>query len=289
MTAPWLSHGSSRAMRPGGPKNTLAAFPTHPEPTMKTLLTLLLASTSLSALAAGGQPTGSSGASAYAGGQTLGGTGHASANNSYANVNVKGVASASLVDGTLHAYAWSSNNPTLPKGCRPDMLSCNWGTSADAWYWDKITLEAGDDYEPGEEITWSWSVDGTTTRGKWWSGASAYSYFYVGPNAEGWRKPIYLDVKNQSRSISGSFVMPADGSPLTLYSYGSLSVFAEGGAVADYSHTARFSWALPDGVTFTSASGQFMAAAVPEPSTCGLMLAGLAVLPWVRRRLAARD
>jgi hypothetical protein len=253
---------------------------------MKRLLTsVLLASASLTALASGGQPSGFSGAKASAGAETVGGAGHASANNSFANVNVQAIASASLVHGTLHAYAWSSNNPTLRKGCRPDMLACNWGTSATAWFWDTVTLKAGEGHEPGEEIQWSWAVDGQTTNGRWWSGASAVSHFYVGPNAEGWRNAVYLDVERQSRTISGSFAMPADGSPLVLYAYGTLSVFAEGGAVADYSHTARFGWQLPDGVSATSASGRFMTAPVPEPSTYALMLAGLAVLPWAQRRL----
>lgn len=252
---------------------------------MKILLTLFLLFSTAS-YAAGSQPTGSSGVQARAAGQTVGGTGHASASNSFSNANVEAVAWASLADGGLHAYAWSSNNPTLPKGCRPDMLSCNWGTSADAWFWDRVTLVAGEGYEPGEVVNWTWSANGTTTNGRWWSGAAAYSYFYIGTDPNGWRNATYLDVKRQSRQISGSFQIPADGSPLTLYAYGSLSVFAEGGAVADYSHTARFGWRLPEGVSATSASGQFMTSPVPEPASAGLMLAGLALLPWARRRLA---
>lgn len=255
---------------------------------MKLLLTLtLLSSTALNAWAAPGQPMGNSGAYARAAGQTVGGIGHAGADNSYANVNVKAEASASLLDGSLHAYSWSSNNPTLPKGCRPDMLQCNWGTSAEAWYHDTITLQADETSAPGSLVLWMWSVTGTTTRGKWWSGASATSYFYIGTNPDGWRTAPLLDVKNQSREISSTFLIPEEGQSLKLYIYGSLSTFAEGGAVADYSHTARFNWTLPQGVTATSASGHFMAAAVPEPSSYALMLTGLAVLPWARRRLAS--
>jgi PEP-CTERM motif len=256
---------------------------------MKLLLTsLLLASTSLTTLAVGGQPMGHSGVHASAGSQTAGGVGQWRVTNSFADVNVQAKAEASLVGGALHAYAWSSNNPTLPKGCRPDMLWCNWGTSADAWFYDKITLQADDSYDPGDAISWSWSVEGETTRGKWWSGSSATSRFYVGTNPEGWRTAITLDAKNSSREISSSFLIPAQGQAMMVYIYGSLSVFAEGGAVADYSHTARFNWELPEGVTAMSASGKFMTAPVPEPSSYALMLAGLAVLPWARRRLGAR-
>lgn len=254
---------------------------------MKTLLiSLLLASTSLATLAAS-QPTGSSAVFASAGGQTVGGIGQAATTNSFANVNVKGEASAALAGGSLHAYAWSSNNPTLRPGCRPDMLSCNWGTSAEAWFYDTITIVGNKDID-GMAVPWHWSVHGTTTRGKWWSGSAAYSYFYVGIDPEGWRSATYLNAKNESREISSTFLLPGEGETLKLYIYGSLLAFAEGGAVADYSHTARFGWDLPDGVSYTSASGQFMAAAVPEPSSYALMLCGLAVLPWARRRLAGK-
>lgn len=249
------------------------------------LISLLLATASLTALA-GGQPNGSNGVYASAGGQTVGGLGQAAASNSFANVNVKGEASAALAFGALHAYAWSSNNPTLRPGCRPDMLACNWGTSAEAWFHDTITIHGNEDIE-GMEIPWHWSVHGTTTRGKWWSGSAAYSYFYVGSNPQGWRTATYLNAKYESREVSSTFRLPGEGETLTLYIYGSLLAFAEGGAVADYSHTARFSWDLPEGVSYTSASGQFMAAAVPEPGSYALMLAGLAVLPWARRRFTS--
>jgi hypothetical protein len=64
-----------------------------------------------------------------------------------------------------------------------------------------------------------------------------------------------------------------------------LSTFSNQGVV-DFGDTASIQFQLPQGVSFTSASGVFgTASAVPEPSTfglCGLVLAGLGIF---RRRL----
>jgi hypothetical protein len=56
-----------------------------------------------------------------------------------------------------------------------------------------------------------------------------------------------------------------------------------GTSFADFGHTVRFEWDLPEGVAFTSASGQFLAA-VPEPGTWAFMLSGLAAVGRLARR-----
>ena len=55
-----------------------------------------------------------------------------------------------------------------------------------------------------------------------------------------------------------------------------------GGAygLADFSHTASVSLDLPDGVSFTSASGDFLTGAVPEPSTWVMLALGFFGLGW---------
>lgn len=66
------------------------------------------------------------------------------------------------------------------------------------------------------------------------------------------------------------------------------------GGQADFSSTANFYLRTPDGVTYDSASGSFLDAAVPlttavpEPETYALILAGLALLAARTRRSARR-
>ena len=59
-------------------------------------------------------------------------------------------------------------------------------------------------------------------------------------------------------------------------------------AIANFGHTAQLAIALPEGMSFTSASGDFMAdaplPAVPEPDTWALLLAGGVVLGLRLRR-----
>ena len=203
-----------------------------------------------------------------------------------ANGEYSAYAEASIPGGKLHASVITPNDPDLPSYCT--VLTCSWGTSATAMLWETLTIRPGAGHQAGDLVKWSLSMDGTKTRGKWaWGdGAYATAYYYFGADANGPRYPhdLSLGAKN---GVSGSYYMPADGSPLTLYYYARLSVAAYSGSVSDYSNTMSFNWVLPEGATFTSSSGQFMTAAVPEPSTEGLLLAGGGLLAWVLRRRRA--
>ena len=69
----------------------------------------------------------------------------------------------------------------------------------------------------------------------------------------------------------------------------SLQSLAFGSATADFSGTSSVRLELPAGVTFTSASGQFLSAiapagAVPEPSTWAMMLIGFGAIGTAMRR-----
>jgi hypothetical protein len=214
-----------------------------------------------------------------------GGNAQATAYAHSSTVNDVATASASIDDGRLHASAWTTEDPTLPSYCT--VLTCSWTSTAEAEVWETITLSTKT-HQANEVVNWAFAIDGTKTRGKWaWGdGARAFAYYYMGTDRSGMYAPhgVTLGANN---GVGGSFIVPAEGS-ITLYYLADLMVSAESGSVADYSNTMAFSWNLPADVEYTSASGHFMAAAmpssVPEPSSAALLLTGLGVAGWVARR-----
>ncbi|HJV63628.1 MAG TPA: PEP-CTERM sorting domain-containing protein, partial [Albitalea sp.] len=202
-----------------------------------------------------------------------------------AAVNDVTAASANLDDGKLHATAWTTEDPTLPGYCT--VLTCSWSGSAEAELWDTITLSTKT-HQADQVVNWAIAIDGYKYRGKWaWGdGARATAYYYMGTDRRGMSAPHDLAL-GASNGVTGSFTVPAEGS-LVIYYLADLMVSAESGSVADYSNTMAFSWALPDDVQYTSASGRFMAAAVPppvpEPSSAAMLLAGVGLTGWMFRR-----
>ena len=193
-------------------------------------------------------------------------------------------AAASLSSGKLHALADTTNDPDLPYYCT--VLTCTWGASAEAQVWDTIELSTKN-HKADEVVNYRFSMDGTKTRGRWaWgNGSYAGAHYYLGTNKDGFSQPLGTDL-GRNTIISSSFTVPAEG-VLTLYYVADIYVYAENGSRADYSNTMRFEWDLPDDVQFTSASGVFLAPAVPEPANAALLAAGLGLLAWKARRRAA--
>jgi len=194
-------------------------------------------------------------------------------------------AAASLADGKLHALADTTNDPDLPSYCT--VLTCNWWGSAEAEVWDTIELSTKN-HAAGEVVNYSFSMDGTKTRGKWaWgNGTYATARYYLGTSKSGFSGPLGVDL-GRNNIVNGSFTVPADG-VLTLYYLADIYVYAESGSVADYSNTMRFDWDLPDDVQVTSASGVFLAGTVPEPGNAALVAAGFGLLAWLARRRQGR-
>lgn len=225
------------------------------------------------------------GTAVNAGGLKQGGEYQSAASANYAP---DGNSSASASGGSsffnLHAYAWTSENPTLPAYCT--VYTCTWQTYAEVTVWDTITLSAPAGGQP-ETLNFDFTIDGTKTRGKWAYGDGAYASasYYFGTDPNGWYRPRTVSLGRGETELGGS-ITALPGNSFTVYLMGTLSVSARSGSVADYSHTMKFHWDLPDGWTYTSASGRFSPALspVPEPSSMALMLGGLCGMATLKRR-----
>ena len=208
--------------------------------------------------------------------------------------------SASLPDGTLHAYAASGasyapdNGATFASAVMVDQLHftvlgpdpafvtftahvdgaialAGDPADANAGWSDQIGLGAatfiyrgGETFDGASEVTYGTYLDGAQadTRTGWYSTASSNDT-YTGHDFSG-----VLQVSNGD----------------TLDFYHRLFVQCVGG-VCDFGHTASVGFLLPQDVSFSSNSGVFLAGpGVPEPADWVLMITGLGLTGTALRR-----
>lgn len=231
-------------------------------------------------------PGTSFGTTVNAGGRVAGGEYQSSATSQYANTNAKALASGSSDSFSLHATAWTSEDPKLPSYCT--VYTCSWQTYANVSVWDTITVTAKADGSEGPQtLKYAFVSDGSKHRGKWayGDGAFAYGSYYFGTQPRGWFDTTTMAL-SKFNEVKGE-VTARPGETITLYLYASLSVSAQSGSWADYGNTTKFLWDLPEGWTYTSASGKFAPAGaltpVPEPGSLPLVLAALGVIGFGRQ------
>ncbi|KQW52205.1 MULTISPECIES: PEP-CTERM sorting domain-containing protein [unclassified Roseateles] len=189
---------------------------------------------------------------------------------------------AGLGDGTLHAAASATPCP----GCHAKT-----GAESSARFWDTVSFRNGQNLGLANL---SVTIDGTLTPG---GNAQAWARFYVGdPKADFFDRLNHyapaVALKSGTTVLGDELVIPLGDSRFFIYAelYTSAVALPYPGSPntsADFGNTLHFNWTLPDGVTTSSASGQFMTSAVPEPSSWAMSGAGLLLLSWLLRRRRA--
>ena len=192
-------------------------------------------------------------------------------------------ASNSLLDGTLHVQA---NAGACSRNCHLWHAYSNAGTA----FWDTLNI----DYGPGGDrplIPMKLEVEGLSM-----GVAYVRLRYYIGvgyPNSQDWYSSAWKVLASPTplEHVDAVFDMGTwgggnvHGLKIRVEIEAHASSYSDGLSFADFGNTAHFKWVLPEGVQVSSASGQFMTTAVPEPQSWALMLAGLALLPaWLRRR-----
>ncbi|KQY88515.1 PEP-CTERM sorting domain-containing protein [Pelomonas sp. Root1444] len=254
----------------------------------KTSFTLLLAVAASAWLALSPARAATPNYGAYAGvygGSRMGGEGSFSAMANTLPTHGKysyGWGQALLGDGTLHAASGATPCPSC---------HAKTGTNSVARYWDTVTFHNGKNLGL---VELSVSIDGTLTPGN----SQASARFYVGHAHADFFD--HLDAYAPAVALASGTTVLGDELfvPLgdaTYFVFAELTTSAVAlpyagspNASADFGNTLHFRWTLPDGVTTSSASGQFMTAAVPEPSSWMMAGTGLLALGWLQRRRGLR-
>jgi hypothetical protein len=207
---------------------------------------------------------------------------------------------ANLATGKVGVYA---NGPNCSV---PNASGCDSGGNATAEFQDSLTFN--NTTGATADIDVSWSFDGTTTALGTFPSETLTSLFCLGPGTicsgnpnsdlhnplidqlyfsyqdgsvltnsvtttAGWVSTSYVPGANAtSETFEGVFAVPAGESTDSLNAYLEVGCLI---STCDFSHTGQLSFgSLPDGVTFTSASGVLLSDATPEPGTWALLLCG---------------
>jgi hypothetical protein len=206
---------------------------------------------------------------------------------SAADPYARGWAAGSLATAALHASAVTSPQPCSWVNCRTTSEAI-----ATVAFWDTITFVNGQNtgLAPVRLV-----VDGTRSVSGSWTGL----HWYMGRMpSDFWRDTSryteFTELFSGTTEVGDDLLVPLGET--TWFIYARMTVQAAsygwngGGSTpgfADFGNTLHVQWTLPEGVSFSSASGQFMSA-VPEPASVLPMLAGLAVLGAWRQARAKR-
>ena len=215
------------------------------------------------------------------GSDTQGGWMHATTSYSRGGEYWAASGSANMDDGALKAVA--TTGARGPKGCHP--WFCDYRTSAVASAWDVIELINTTDEL--QIINYSFEANGVASKGDW-GGAGGFTRHYFGGVESKWFTAEQIDITHAPYSMAAQLRLEP-GQRQLFYSFAAIGASASDGGNADFGHTMRFNWTLPDGVTYESASGSFMAGAgVPEPTTWAMMLMGFGLIGYAARRRATQ-
>lgn len=215
-----------------------------------------------------------------------------------------GSASASLADGYLRVSATSINQyigELLNEGNASAMAGLNTriflNGPSNVGGNVLVTMNVSGNWSPGSVNAFNGIL---AQAGNWLGPPNAYGGFTGQPGTTGVFQVFDETINGvTSRSFydcqncnfgGGTSAFPVSVSALLPFSPGQsfvdyaarLEVYTRGGII-DASHSASFSIILPQGFTYTSALA-FQTAPVPEPSTYGMLVAGLGILACVARR-----
>ncbi|WP_227470207.1 PEP-CTERM sorting domain-containing protein [Massilia sp. YMA4] len=105
------------------------------------------------------------------------------------------------------------------------------------------------------------------------SGDSFGSYYYFGSNDSLSREMIGVTLDDPSGKVLTGYQLP--GSELTTFNAGTFAYIYEGYTIDDSGYH-NYSWTISGDITAI--------AAVPEPGTYAMLLAGLGLVAWRRKR-----